>query len=239
MLKAISWGQYVGAVFVLLLLYYAYVAAVYYRAELLGLVKGKAAPGAAAAPAPALPSLIGKGPLIARPAVTLPVPPPEAAAPTPAPDQEAGGEAAPGEEESLADQPTDGGTDAIDLPALDLPSVELGGNLNYENHTEISFVNDNSIKFTEQGGSNTFQDTEGGMESAPAAFEPGFTIGIAQLGDYLKRATDGQLTPEQIVEQAPGLENTDLMVAFFQASTKSVQRAATQRYTGIAEPALD
>ncbi|RZJ57051.1 MAG: hypothetical protein EOO55_04145 [Hymenobacter sp.] len=77
------------------------------------------------------------------------------------------------------------------------------------------------------------------MESANDDFELGSTIGIAQLGDYLGRAAEGQVTPEQLVEQEPSLANTDLLLAFFQTSTKNAQRATAHLYEGVAEPVLD
>jgi hypothetical protein len=41
-----------------------------------------------------------------------------------------------------------------------------------------------------------------------------------------------------MVEQEPALENTDVLLAFMQAQTESVQRATSHVYAGVAEEAL-
>lgn len=245
MFKAISWGQYAGVLFLLLLAYYAYVGLAYYRVELLGLLKNKGkAPGPDLAPAP-LRSPAGKRSLIAKAASTMPATFPEVAGPA-APNEETQAEenevdkklpAEPSHQEEQAADEQPG--PVVELPPLNLPTVEVNEMINYDNSTENSFFNDNSINFTEQNGSNTFQDTKSGMESASNDFYLGSTIGIAQLGNYLGRAAEGQVTPEQLVEQEPGLANTELLLAFFQDSTKNAQRATAHLYAGVAEPVLD
>lgn len=85
----------------------------------------------------------------------------------------------------------------------------------------------------------SFQAADNGLESASQEYEPIQTIGIAQLGDYFEQAAEGQLTRDDIVEQAPILHNTNLLMDFYQASTKSAQRATARLYAGLEEPALD
>lgn len=244
MFKAISWSQYVGVVLVLLLLYYAYVALVYYRAELLGLARGKGrgnAVGATPAPKPALASLIGgKGPLIAKSAVTLPALPPEVAGPTTGPtvDEQPTEPAETDEEATSQEHEQESAEDLStveELPALDLPTVEVEENI-YDVNTIFLLPHDaKSINFIEPDATTAFLATESAFEE----YEPDFTIGIAQLGDFLERATEGQISPRDIVEQEPGLANTDLLVSFFQSSSQSIQRATSHIYTGLAETELD
>lgn len=248
MFNAISWGQYAGWLSLALLVYYTYIGLAYYRLELLGLLKNK---GKAFSSAPALeetPAALGstgKRSLIAKAALAVPAAPSEAVKPA-ASDEEAqdrGGVVgeemlieANHEEEQLADEKLE---PVADLPPFELPSVQVNESINCENDVENSFYNENSVNFTEQGGSNSFQDTESGVESASDDFYLGSTVGIAQLGDYLISVTEGQITPAQLVEQEPGLANTDLLLAFFQNSTKNAQRATAHLYEGVAEPSLD
>ena len=245
MFKAITWSQYASVVFLGILVYYAFVVLRYYRVELLGLVKGKAA-GKASVPGstPATPHLAGKSSLIAKAALAVPAAPLKVAAPDEPAQTEEDEEDAVGEEATeLAhqeEQPADEQLEPVaDLPPFELPNVEVNNRKNYENDSELSFINDNSINFTEQSDSNSFLDTKSGMESADDDFSIGSTIGIAQLGDYLTSAVKGQITPAQLVEQEPDLANTDLLLAFFQTSTKSAQRATAHLYEGVAEPALN
>jgi len=246
MFKAITWGQYTGVLFLLLLAYYAYVGLAYYRVELLGLLKNKGkAPAAAPAPEAASAAPGPKRSLLAKAALAVPAAPSTITEPA-APDEEARQEEEEADQElSLEanhqeEQPADEQLEPVaDLPPFELSTAQVNETGNYENDKEFSFNIENSINFTEQGGSNTLQDTESGMESASDDFELGSTIGIAQLGDYLGRAAEGQVTPEQLVEQEPGLANTDLLLAFFQTSTKNAQRATAHLYEGVAEPVLD
>jgi len=243
MFKAITWGQYVSVASLLVLAWYAYVGVRYFQVELLGLAKGKGkAPALAPDSAPAVPRLASKSSLIAKAALAVPAAPLEVAKPdeTAQTEEEEVGEEAPAELDHQKKQPADEQLEPVtDLPPFELPDVEANERKNYENDGELSFVNDNSINFTEQGGSDSFLDTESGMESADDDFSIGSTIGIAQLGDYLTSAADGQITPAQLVEQEPGLANTDLLLAFYQNSTKSAQRATAHLYEGVAEPVLD
>jgi len=246
MFKAVTWGQYTGMLFLLLLAYYAYVGLAYYRVELLGLLKSKGkVPSAASAPevAPAAP--VPKRSLLAKAALAVPTAPSTTTKPT-APDEEAqqeeseAGQEMPFEVAHQDEQPADEQLEPVaDLPPFEFSTAQANEIDNYENNEEIYFNNDNSINFTKQGGFSTFQDTESRMESANDDFGLGSTIGIAQLSDYLGRAAEGQVTPEQLVEQEPGLANTDLLLAFFQTSTKNAQRATAHLYEGVAEPVLD
>ncbi|WP_223654511.1 hypothetical protein [Hymenobacter psoromatis] len=246
MFKAISWGQFTGVLLLGLILYYAYIGLTYYRAELLGLAKGR---GKAAddAPAPVRPlsSLIGKGPLIAKPALTPPATPPELPATnaTVTKSSEAAGEELDEELETDEEQ-DDLGADEVDqelgdLPALDLPTADDSNNFIDGNSIESVSFDAKAINFTRPNGTNSFQDTEIGVESAPEEYDPSQTIGIAQLGNYFERAAEGQFTQDDIVEQAPVMQNTNLLMAFFQASSKSAQRTTAHLYAGIEEPELD
>ena len=245
MFKAISWGQFTGVLLLGLILYYAYVGLTYYRAELLGLAKGRSK-AADDTPAPVRPlsSLIGKGPLIAKPALTPPAPLPETPTPTaPVTKTEEEGEEMDEELETGA-QEDDLGADEEDqelgdLPDLDLPTADGSDNFIDGNSIEIVSFDAKAINFTHQNGANSFQDTEIGVEPALEEYDPSQTIGIAQLGNYFERAAEGQLTQDDIVEQAPVLQNTNLLMAFYQASNKSVQRTTAHLYAGIEEPALD
>jgi hypothetical protein len=246
MFKAITWGQYTGVLFLLLLAYYAYVGLAYYRVELLGLLKNKGkAPAAVPAPEVASVAPSPKRSLLAKAALAVPAAPSTTTKPaTPneeaQQEQEEAGQEMPLEAGHQEEQPADEQLEPVaDLPPFELSTAQVNAMDNYENDEEIYFDNDNSVNFTEQGGSNMFQDTESRMESANDDFELGSTIGIAQLGDYLGRAAEGQVTAEQLVEQEPGLANTDLLLAFFQTSTKNAQRATAHLYEGVAEPVLD
>lgn len=244
MLKAISWSQYIGAVLVLLLLYYAYVALVYYRAELLGLAssrgKDKAA-GATPVPAPTLgPLMGGKGQLIARSAVSSPALPAEAArsATDPVSDElptepvKTDGETTDWEHEQELgeDLPT-----LENLPAVDLPVAEVVED-NYDVNTIFYNTYDSKeISFVEPNATIAYLPTE----SVVDAYGSDFTIGIAQLGDFLERAAQGHASPQDLVEQAPALANTDLLLSFFQSSIQDAQRASSHIYAGLAEAEAD
>ncbi|AMJ63996.1 hypothetical protein [Hymenobacter sp. PAMC 26628] len=249
MFKAISWGQFTGFVLLGLALYYAYVGLTYYRAELLGLARGK---GKAAndAPAPARPlaSLIGRGPLIARPAIIPPAAPPEVAGPDAAPAKKPGGVGeGPESTEEDAEMAADGVGEELaeenqelgDLSVFDLPIVEVSNNFNDGNTIDNVSFDAKAINFTDRNGADSFQGTESGVETATEDYDPSFTIGVAQLGNYFERAAEGQLTQDELVEQEPALENTDLLVAFFQSSSKSAQQATSHLYAGVTEPTLD
>jgi hypothetical protein len=236
MLKAISWGQYLGWLFLALALYYAYVGLVYYRVELLGLVKGKGnAAAEVPAPAKSLSSSTGKGPLIAKSALSSPASAPQAPKPAKAPAEPTTTE--PDEEptDQAYEQELDEESQLVDeLPDLDLPTAEFAEH-NSDGY-EIQELSDDAktSNFTEE------DDITSALPTQATALEPesSLTIGIAQLGDFLERAIESQLTHEEMVEQEPALENTDVLLAFMQAQTESVQHATSHIYAGVAEEAL-
>jgi len=253
MFKTISWGHYAGGVLLLLVLYYAYVGAMYYRAELLALLKGKGkAGGLAEAPAPTLATIARKGPLLTKSAITLPAPPPEVAGPAPAPvapqvEAESPAEA-PSESEDLAQASklSEAASELAEsdapivqeLPTLNLASVEISAGDKYENARENHFVNDYASTLAISNVTDLLSVTESGVSYSPEEFEPGLTVGIAQLGDFLERAAEGQITQAELVEQVPALDNTDLLLSFYQASSQGAQRLTSQRFAAVAEPGL-
>jgi len=240
MLKAISWGQYLGWLFLALALYYAYVGLVYYRVELLGLVKGK---GNAAADAPAPTKPTAKGPLIAKSAPSSPASAPQATKPAKAPveptttetDEEPTGQAHEEPTGQVHEQESDEESQLVDeLPDLDLPKAD------YSEHISDG---DGIQELSDDAKTSNFTDEDDITSALPnqaiaPEHESSLTIGIAQLGDFLERAAESQLTHEEMVEQEPALENTDVLLAFMQASTESVQRATSHIYAGVAEEAL-
>ncbi len=246
MFNAISWGQYIGWLFLALALYYAYVGLVYYRVELLGLVKGKGKGNAAAdasAPAKSLSSSTGKGPLIAKSALSSPASAPQATKPAKAPAEPTTTETDEEPTDQEHEEPTDQEheqesaeeSELVDeLPDLGLPKSELSEH-NYDGY-EIQKLSDDSktSNFTNE------DDITSALPTQVTALEPesSLTIGIAQLGDFLERAVERQLTPEEMVEREPALENTDVLLAFLQAQTESVQRATSHVYAGVAEEAF-
>jgi hypothetical protein len=253
MFKTISWGQYAGGVLLLLVLYYAYVGAMYYRAELLALLKGKGkAGGLAEAPAPTLATIARKGPLLTKSAITLPAPPPEVAGPASAPVvPEAKAEPAaeePSQSEGLVQASTPPAAapelaepeapSFSELPTLALAGVEVSKGNKYENAMESNFANDYASTLANPSVTDLLSVTESGVSYSSEEFEPGLTVGIAQLGDFLKRATEGQITQAELVEQVPALDNTDLLLSFYQASSQSAQRLTSQRLAAVAEPGL-
>lgn len=246
MFKAISWGQFTGVLLLGLVLYYAYVGLTYYRAELLGLVRGRGK-AAADAPAPARPlsSLIGKGPLIAKPALTPPAVASDMPSQVEAPNKalvergEELGDDLEDLEENKESNTAEESQEIGELPTLDLPTTETKSNINDENSIEFDSFDAKASNFTEQIGDKSLQDTESGLEPAIDEYDPSLTIGVAQLGSYFERAAEGQLTQDDIVEQAPVLQNTELLVAFYQASNKSAQRTTAHLYAGVEEPTLD
>jgi hypothetical protein len=244
MFKAISWGQYASVVLLLLLLYYAYVGLAYYRAELLGLFSGKGKVVGPTLVTTPQRSPNGRGSLIAKAASALPALPPEAvepAAPLPTNNEKMhADEQGIGEESQAETAHHDEQLAPIfELPAIDLASVEAKGISNYDIISEKNIINENLTNFTEHDDGISFQVIESELESASDDFEVGATIGIAQLGHYLGRAAEGQISQAQLAEQEPALANTELLLAFFQNSTKNAQRATAHLYEGVTEPVLD
>lgn len=210
MFKQFTWGQYAGLVFVLLAAYYLYVAARYYRVEVLALLKGKGK--AAAAPAPAVattarPSLVGgsgSGSLIPKAALAI----------DPAATKQ--------EEEAAADEPEVTQPEEAEDDEAVLDEVKIG---------EPTIENINSLNHEEDA------DALPGPQTTDS--EDGFTVGVAQLSDYFEDAAEGTITQEELVAQMPELENTDLLVAFFQSNAKAAQQLTSQYYVEVPEPVFD
>jgi hypothetical protein len=206
MIKSVTWGQYTTLVFALLAVYYLYVAAVYYRVEILVMLKGKGRGGAAAAPvvaAAARPSLVGSsGSLIKSAALAMHSP------------TEKEGEAA--DEEEAADEAGDEEAEAaIEEVKIEEPNTESLNKLNHEEEVDV-------------------------LPGAQATdSEEGFTVGVAQLSDYFEDAAEGNITQQELVAQMPELDNTALLVAFFQSNTKAAQQLTSQYYVEVPEPVLD
>ncbi|WP_324680153.1 hypothetical protein [Hymenobacter sp. GOD-10R] len=232
MFKMISWPQYLGAVAVLLVLYYAFVAVAYYRAELMGLVSGKGkAAGPLAQPTPAPSTLLGKAPLIPKAAVVLPV-----SASTPPAT-----EATDAEEETpeLEQQPVEAPTAQVEAPLIELPdptssTISQNETINVED-SDI----EKTISFIEADSNDLLSVGEGSAETTTEEFDGDFTVGVAQLSDYFDRAAEGEITQEQLVEEVPALENTDLLVAFYKNSKKSAHALTSALYAEEATTTID
>ncbi|WP_022821548.1 hypothetical protein [Hymenobacter norwichensis] len=255
MFKMITWPQYLGAVAVLLVLYYAYVGVVYYRAELLGLVAGKKGKAVAGDQAfnPGPTSLLNRGPLIPKAAAVV-IPAAAAAAAIPAApavdttgsdvatdNEEDEQEQAPGEEtgtEASIEAPNEADQEAQPEASEETdeqPEPNKGNNFcNKEN----SFV-ENSVNFTDAESEQMSHGVQDGEQESAEEFEEDFTVGVAQLNNIFDRAADGELTQEQLVKEVPELENTDVLMAFYKTSTKSAQQLTAATYAHVAEPALN
>lgn len=242
MFNAISWGQYIGWLFLALALYYAYVGLVYYRVELLGLIKGKGK-GNAAVDALAPAKTTGKGPLIAKSALSSPASAPQATRPAKAPaeptttetDEESTDQAHEEPTGQVHEQESAEESELVDeLPDLDLPKTEYSEYIYDGNKIQNSLYDAKASNFTDE------DDITSALPTQAIALEPesSLTIGIAQLGDFLERAVEIQLTHEEMVEQEPALENTDVLLAFMQAQTESIQRVTSHIYAGVAEEDL-
>lgn len=213
MIKSVTWGQYTTLVFALLAVYYLYVAAVYYRVEILVMLKGKGRGGAAAAPAVAAaarPSLVGSsGALISSGALAMePQAEPEDA------EEEEEGEKKEEEDEGHI-VPDEEAEAAVEEVKIEEPNTD---NLNKLNHEEEA-------------------DALPGAQATDS--EEGFTVGVAQLSDYFEDAAEGNITQQELVAQMPELDNTALLVAFFQSNTKAAQQLTSQYYVEVPEPVLD
>jgi hypothetical protein len=212
MFKTFTWGQYAALVFVLLAVYYLFVAAVYYRVELLAMLKGKGK--AAAAPAPAVaavvrPSLVGgsgSGSLIPKAALAIdPAAEPEDA-------EEGEKKELPDEGHIVPDEKEEGAVEEVKIKEHNTD------NLNKLNHEEEA-------------------DALPGAQATDS--EEGFTVGVAQLSDYFEDAAEGNITQQELVAQMPELDNTALLVAFFQSNAKAAQQLTSQYYVEVPEPVFD
>ncbi|WP_324680847.1 hypothetical protein [Hymenobacter sp. GOD-10R] len=108
-----------------------------------------------------------------------------------------------------------------------------------ENAIIVATDNEKSIKFTNESTSEATQPTNDGAEVGPEELEEDFTVGVEQLSDYFDRAAAGDITQEELVEEVPALENTDLLVAFYKNSKQTAQSLTASLYAGIAEPTTD
>jgi hypothetical protein len=245
MFKAITWPQYLGAVTLLIVLYYLYVGLVYYRAELAGLIsrKGKAAGNTSEPNTPT--SLLNRGPLIPKAAVVLPVPvaaPVIAAAAEPDEDLTADEN----EEEVVADVSAEA-SDEVEVEAqpelavnADQEAVEQAEQNQRNDFIEIDNSHlENSVNFTEPDSNYTDPASQSGVEEMAEEFEADFTVGVSQLNSYFDRAAGGEITQEQLVKEVPALANTDVLMAFFKSSTKSAQQLTAATYANVTEPALN
>lgn len=235
MFKMITWPQYLGTVALLLVLYYAYVALVYYRAELSGLISGKGkAVGGQASPIATPTSLLNRGPLIPKVAVVLPVPAATpAATEEAAPNTEAATEEL--EEENVAEvsaQAPSEATEEAKQEAIEGLNQKCENDFNNIQNYDIV----KSVKSIETGSDLSYPVAQDGVEETAEEFEDNFTVGVAQLSNIFDRAADGKLTKEQIEREVPELENTDVLMAFFKNSSKSAQQLTATLY---AEPALN
>ncbi|MGI4735020.1 MAG: hypothetical protein ACRYG7_07570 [Janthinobacterium lividum] len=204
MFKTFTWGQYAGLVFVLLAAYYLFVAAAYYRVEILALLKGKGRGGAAPAVAVAArQSLVGgSGSLIPKTALAIQS---DAADE----EEEAGKPAATRPKENEDDEVV------LDEVKINEPNID---NIDKLNHEEDA-------------------DDLPGPQATDS--EADFTVGVAQLADYLEDAAEGNITQEELVAQLPELDNSALLVAFFQSNAKAAQQLTSQYYVDVPEPVLD
>jgi len=241
MFKMITWPQYLLTVVILLVLYYAYVALVYYRAEVFALVtgKGKAAGDQAAAPTPT--SLLKRGSLISKSAAVIPVP-------EVVPSTEPGTSDAPktddetDEEETTteAEQPTttEGEQDAMDEAKENVETVaDNKEGTELSNYKELFTEKISSFTTTESDQNQSAE--QAGSTEPVEEFDDDFTVGVAQLDSYLNRAAEGKITQEELVKELPALENTELLVAFFKNSTKSAQQLTATIYADVAEPVMN
>ncbi|WP_185284649.1 hypothetical protein, partial [Hymenobacter sp. NBH84] len=87
-------------------------------------------------------------------------------------------------------------------------------------------TNEKSTKFTEGVQAAT-------PESGAEEFEQDFTVGVAQLNDYLGRAADGEITREQLVQQVPVLDNTALLAAFYKTTNQNSQQMAAALFADM------
>jgi hypothetical protein len=213
MFKSVTWGQYIGFLLLALTVYYVYVAARYYRVEILALFKGKGRGGVAsapAAPAVARPSLVGSsGILISSAALAM-------QSPT-------------GAEEAEADEKGEEKEDESEGKIADAEEKEAAVE-------EVKIQEPNTDNFNKYDHEED-ADALPGPEAADS--EVDFTVGVAQLSDYFEDAAEGNMTQQELVAHMPELDNTALLVAFFQSNTKAAQQLTSQYYVDVPEPVLD
>jgi hypothetical protein len=206
MFKTITWGQYAGLVFGLLVAYYLYVAVAYYRVEIMARLKGLSKAGTtpeSAGSAEARPSLVGSaGPLISKSALAIQPPTVKQEAETQAPTE-----------------------------ALGKKTEEREGEID-----EIKINSQNTDNINNVDHSDDEEALPGPQKADP---EEEFTVGVAQLSDYFEEAAAGTITQDELVAKMPELDNTALLVAFFQRNAQAAQQLTSQYYVDVPEPVLD
>ena len=232
MFKMITWPQYLFTVAALLVLYYVYVALVYYRAELTRLVTGKSKAVDKQAPTSLPTSLLDRGPLIPKAMVALPL----------SQDAQDASEApaAPATGNQTEEVGEDDQQEQVAAEAAETATKE-----NYEIKSKNDFINPidlNNEKFSKFTGDKTSVDSPvvPNEPREPAEeLDDDFTVGVTQLNSYFERAAEGRITQQQLVTEVPALKNTDVLVAFFKNSTKSAQQLTATIYDEVTEPVLD
>ncbi|MDF7815109.1 hypothetical protein [Hymenobacter sp. YC55] len=222
MFKMISWSQYLGVAALLLVVYYAYVAVVYYRAELTALVTGKGKIVTRTVGQAVMPSLLPEnGPLIPKAAIVMPIAAEQHRKP----------------EETEGEEGEDGEVTAAHPNRVAVESsIEETEEYSHDEE-EIA-----SESYNEKINSSTAAEittTEVAAEDAETENEEvaiDYTVGVAQLNHFLERAAAGEMTQQQIEREVPALENTEVLMAFFQKSTKAAQRLTAKVYAQVEEP---
>lgn len=225
MFKMISWPQYLGAVVLLLVVYYAYVAVVYYRSELTALATGKGKLVAATAGQAATPtSLLTNGPLIPKSAIVLPI----------VAEQNSEPELAEGEETQEEEEADDNPNTMV----VESPIEEVDESSDSEEEIPSELDDEEISSSTVEAGTTAAVSVEASAGAENEESEMDFTVGVAQLNNYFDRAATGEITQEQLEKEVPALENTDLLVAFFKKSTRAAQELTSKVYAEVAEPAI-
>ncbi|MBC6992506.1 hypothetical protein [Hymenobacter sp. BT491] len=226
MFKMITWPQFFGAVAVLLVLYYAYVALVYYRAELIGLLTGKGskATGSQASPTPPT-SLLNRGPLIPKAAIVLPVPEAVVVSSDTDMDEE-------GQEAEADDTPA---TVEVDTGWVTEEAAE-SANDDFNRFKEIN--TDKISKFTTSESDLDPATPQDESTNSTEDGEENFMVSVTQLNSVFDRAAAGKITQQQLTEEVPGLVNTQVLEAFYQQSKKRAQQLTAATYAEVAEPVL-
>ncbi|QIL78242.1 hypothetical protein [Hymenobacter sp. HDW8] len=244
MFKMITWPQFFGTMAVLLVIYYAYVALVYYRAEVLGLLagqKGKAA-GAQASPTPPT-SLLNRGPLIPKAPVVLPTPadlapaneeaPPATEAVTDEPGEVLGEETV----EKVSAQAPDQADDQAQREINEEPDEEPQHNQGNDFGNKENSIIRNSVNLTEAESGDSAPPVPVGEQETVEEFEENFTVSVTQLNNVFERAAAGEITHQQLTKEVPALVGTQVLEAFYQRSKKSAQQLTAATYPEVAEPA--
>ncbi|QNP54434.1 hypothetical protein [Hymenobacter qilianensis] len=240
----ITWSQFFGTMAVLLVVYYAYVALVYYRAEVLDLFTGQKdkAAGAQALPTPPA-SLLNRGPLLPKAAVVLPTPadlapaneeaPPATEAVTDEPGEELGEETVVKVSALAPDQAEDEAQQEINEATDEEPQQNQGNDYGNKENSIIR----NSINLAEAESDDLAPPLPVGVQGTVEVFEENFTVSVSQLNNVFERAAAGEVTQQQLTKEVPALAGTQVLEAFYQRSKKSAQQLTAATYIEVAEPA--